>query len=60
LKIKNENPTSGDTFYSDYQEKNGVLIPMTWTIKSPMIPVPLEAKVVDVKINETLTESDFQ
>lgn len=60
LKIKNENPASGDTFYSDYQEKNGVLIPMTWTIKSPMIPVPLEAKVAEVTINEELTESDFQ
>ncbi|MBN7813789.1 M16 family metallopeptidase [Algoriphagus pacificus] len=59
LKIKNENEKAGDTYYSDYQEKSGVLIPMTWTIKSPMIPVPLEAKVSSLEINPTLTESDF-
>lgn len=50
LKIKNENPASGDTYYSDYQEKNGVLIPMTQTIKSAMIPVPLEAKSLNLKL----------
>lgn len=59
LKIKNENEKAGDTYYSDYQEKSGVLIPMTWTIKSPMIPVPLEAKVSSLEINPSLTESDF-
>lgn len=59
LKIKNENPVSGDTFYSDYQEKNGVLIPMTQTIKSAMIPVPLEAKITSLEINPELTEADF-
>ncbi|WP_192346439.1 pitrilysin family protein [Algoriphagus sp. Y33] len=59
LKIKNENPVSGDTFYSDYQEKNGVLIPMTQTIKSAMIPVPLEAKVTGLELNPELNEEDF-
>lgn len=59
LKIKNENPASGDTFYSDYQEKEGVLLPMLWTIKSPMIPVPLEAKVTSLEINPVLGETDF-
>ena len=59
LKVKNENPVSGDTFYSDYQEKNGVLIPMTQTIKSAMIPVPLEAKITKLEINPELTEADF-
>ena len=59
LKIKNENEKAGDTYYSDYQEKSGVLIPMVWTIKSPMIPVPVEAKVSSLEINPSLTESDF-
>ena len=59
LKIKNENPVSGDTFYSDYQDKEGVLIPMTQTIKSAMIPVPLEAKVASIEINPALTDADF-
>jgi predicted Zn-dependent peptidase len=59
LKIKNENPSTGDTFYSDYQEKDGVMFPMLWTIKSPMIPVPLEAKVTNLEINPALTDADF-
>ncbi|MFT7204331.1 MAG: zinc protease [Algoriphagus sp.] len=59
LKIKNENPTSGDTFYSDYQVKEGVMFPMLWTIKSPMIPVPLEAKVTNLEINPALTDADY-
>ncbi|MEP4375806.1 MAG: insulinase family protein, partial [Algoriphagus sp.] len=59
LKIKNENPVSGDTFYTDYQEKNGVMIPMAMTIKSAMIPVPLEAKVTNLELNPVLTEEDF-
>ena len=60
LKIKNENPASGDTFYSEYQEKGGVLFPMVWTIKSQMIPVPLEAKITSLEINPELTAEDFQ
>ncbi|OYX12076.1 MAG: peptidase M16, partial [Algoriphagus sp. 32-45-6] len=59
LKIKYENPASGDTFYSDYQEKEGVLLPMAWTIKSPMIPVPLEAKVTSMELNGPVTEADL-
>lgn len=60
LKIKNENPLSGDTFFKDYQEKEGVLLPMTWVIKSQMIPVPLEGKMSAVEINPPLTEEDFK
>ncbi|MDX5339036.1 MAG: insulinase family protein [Cyclobacteriaceae bacterium] len=60
LKIKYENPASGDTFYSDYQEKEGVLLPMTWTIKSPMIPVPLEAKVTSMELNVPITDEDLK
>lgn len=59
LKIKNENAQAGDTYYSDYQERNGVLIPMAYTIKSPMIPVPLEAKVESLELNPILTDADF-
>jgi hypothetical protein len=59
LKIKNENAALGDTFYSDYQVKEGVMFPMLWTIKSPMIPVPLEAKVTNLEINPVLTDADY-
>jgi hypothetical protein len=59
LKIKYENPASGDTFYSDYQAKDGVLLPMAWTIKSPAIPVPLEAKVTSMELNVPVTDADI-
>jgi zinc protease len=60
LKVKYENPASGDTFYSDYQEKEGVLLPMAWTIKSPAIPVPLEGKVTSLELNVPITNEDLQ
>ncbi|GAA0878406.1 hypothetical protein GCM10009119_13740 [Algoriphagus jejuensis] len=59
LKIKYENPASGDTFYSDYQAKDGVLLPMAWTIKSPAIPVPLEAKVTLLELNVPIADADI-
>lgn len=59
LKIKYENPASGDTYYSNYQAKEGVLIPMAWTLKSPMIPVPLEAKVTTLELNSSVTDADL-
>ncbi len=59
LKIKYENPASGDTYYGDYQATNGVLLPMSWTIKSPQIPVPLEAKVTSLELNVPVTEGDI-
>ena len=60
LKIKYENPASGDTYYSDYQEKEGVMLPMTWTIKSPMIPVPMVAKVTSMELNVPVTDEDLK
>jgi predicted Zn-dependent peptidase len=59
LKIKYENPASGDTYYGDYQPMNGVLLPMSWTIKSPQIPVPLEAKVTSLQVNVQVTDGDI-
>jgi len=59
LKIKYENPASGDTYYGDYQATNGVLLPMSWTIKSPQFPVPLEAKVTSLKLNVPVTDADI-
>jgi len=60
LKVKYENPASGDTYYSDYQEKEGVLFPMAWTIKSPAIPVPLEGKVTSLELNVPITNEDLK
>jgi predicted Zn-dependent peptidase len=59
LKIKYENPASGDTYYGDYQAKNGVLLPMSWTFKSPQDPEPLEAKVTSLEVNVPITKADI-
>jgi predicted Zn-dependent peptidase len=59
LKVKYENPSFGDTYFNDYQAKNGVLLPMSWTIKSPQIPVPLEAKVTSLELNVPVTDGDI-
>jgi predicted Zn-dependent peptidase len=59
LKIKYENPASGDTYFGDYQAKNGVLIPMSWTIKSPQIPIPLAGKVTTLELNVPITDADI-
>ena len=58
LKIKYENPAS-ETVYGDYQAKNGVLLPMAWTIKFPQIPMPLAGKVTSLELNVPVTEGDI-
>lgn len=60
LKLKTSSAATGDITYSDYQEVDGVLFPMMLTIKNPMLPVALEAKMISVKFNQTLSDADFQ
>ena len=59
LKLKSENQLSGDMTYLEYQEFDGVLVPVKISINSPMIPVPLETQVDKVELNVTVTEEDF-
>lgn len=59
LKLKSENQISGETIYSDYKEFEGVRIPVSMTLKSPMIPVPLNSKVENLEINVSLSDQDF-
>lgn len=60
LKIKTSSDAAGDITYSDYQETDGVLVPRTMVIQSPMIPFPLETKFVSVEFNKDLTVEDFK
>ena len=60
LKIRTSSAATGDITYSDYKEVEGVLFPMLLTIKNPMLPVALEAKMISVKFNQTLSDADFQ
>jgi len=59
LKLKSENQISGETSYSDYKEFEGVKIPVSMTLKSPMIPVPLNSKVENLELNVSLSDQDF-
>jgi hypothetical protein len=60
LKLKTSSAAAGDVSYSNYQEVDGVKFPMMLSIKNPMLPTALEAKMVSVKINQELSDSDFQ
>ncbi|WP_380800382.1 peptidase, M16 family protein [Shivajiella indica] len=60
LKLRTSSEATGDVSYSDYQEVEGVLIPMILSIKNPMLPVALEAKVVSIKFNQELSDDDFK
>jgi zinc protease len=58
LKIKMEDSMSGNAIaYKNYQEKNGILFPMTSVISSPMATI--ESKVKNIEVNPDLTASDF-
>jgi hypothetical protein len=59
LKLRTSSEATGDITYSDYQEVEGVLIPMRLSIKNPMLPVALEANVVSIKFNQELSDEDF-
>lgn len=60
LKLRTSSAATGEISYSDYREVEGVLFPMMLTIKNPMLPVALEAKIISVKFNQTLSDADFQ
>ena len=60
LKHKTSSQAAGDITYSDYQKVDGVLYPMMLSIKNPMLPVALEAKITSLEFNRQLSDSDFQ
>jgi zinc protease len=58
LKIKMEDSMSGNAIaYKNYQEKNGILFPMTSVISSPMATI--ESKVKNMEVNPDLSATDF-
>jgi hypothetical protein len=60
LKLKMTADVAGDVSFSDYQEIDGILFPMKVTISNPMLPVPMETRVVSIKVNEPLDNSLFE
>jgi zinc protease len=60
LKVKSESAENGEMIYTDYQEIEGVLYPMVMTMKSPMIPMPLESKIESIDFNVEILEDDLK
>lgn len=59
LKVQTKSDAAGTIKYTDYQENDGLMMPMTMVITSNMMPMPLEAKVTSIKFNQDLDDSIF-
>ncbi|WP_339880455.1 peptidase, M16 family protein [uncultured Algoriphagus sp.] len=59
LKIQTKSDIAGTILYKDYEDVDGLMMPMTMVIKNNMIPMPLEAKVTSIKFNQDLDDSVF-
>lgn len=60
LKVKSENATAGDTFYSAYEEFEGIKYPTALSVQSPMLPEPMKATVETVDFNAEVSDDDFE
>lgn len=60
LKLKMAAEVAGDIIFDDYEEVEGILFPMKVTISNPMLPVPMETRVVSIQVNERLDDSLFE
>jgi hypothetical protein len=60
LKLRTSSEATGDINYGSYEKVEGVLIPKSLSIKNPMLPVALEAKLVSIAFNSTLSDEDFK
>ncbi len=60
LKLKTSSSATGDIGYSDYEVVDGVMFPMTMTIKNPMLPSAMVGKVTSIKFNQELNDEDFK
>lgn len=59
LKLKSENPASGDITYGKYIAYDGILMAEEYTIVSPMMPMPIKAVVKSIQLNGTLTANEL-
>jgi hypothetical protein len=60
LKLRTSSSSTGEINFSDYQEVDGVMFPMTLTIKNPMLPTAMIGKVTSIKFNQELSDEDFK
>ncbi|WP_425637720.1 peptidase, M16 family protein [Algoriphagus yeomjeoni] len=59
LKIQTVSEIAGTIQYKDYQEVDGLMMPMKMVITNSMMPMPLEAKITSIKFNQDLDDSVF-
>jgi hypothetical protein len=60
LKLRTSSDATGEISYLDYSEIEGVKVPTRLSIKNPMLPVALEAKLISLKFNQELSDEDFK
>jgi hypothetical protein len=60
LKLRTSSDATGEITYLDYSEVEGIRVPTRLSIKNPMLPVALEAKLVSLKFNQELSDEDFK
>lgn len=60
LKLRTSSEATGDVNYGSYEKVEGVLVPKSISIKNPMLPVALEAKLVSIAFNTALSDEDFK
>lgn len=60
LKLKTSGEVVGETAFSDYKSiGNGLIYPHNLSIKNPMLPMTMEMKVIELKLNVTFEDADF-
>lgn len=60
LKLRTSSEATGEITYLDYSEIEGIKVPTRLSIKNPMLPVALEAKMISLKFNQELSDEDFK
>lgn len=51
LKLKTENPVTGDIVFKEYAEQNGIKYSSGFTISNPNMPVPMPTEVKEFSLN---------
>ncbi|MCC5937243.1 MAG: insulinase family protein [Lunatimonas sp.] len=60
LKLRSDDSLSGETTYKSYEAFEGVLLPVSLSVQSPMIPVPLEFEVKELEVNGSISDQDLK
>ncbi|UCS95756.1 peptidase, M16 family protein [Echinicola marina] len=59
LKLMTESEVAGKVVYEDYKDWEGITFPSKITMSNSMMPVPMEVKVISMKMNQELDDQLF-